>query len=49
MWIEAAIEGDRRERMKLDRGELTGKKLRLKATKHTIWILFSLWTGFTFQ
>jgi len=47
MWIENRIEGDRSMRMKLDKGPLTARKLRLKASKHTIWILFSLWTGFT--
>lgn len=48
LWIEAAVEGDRRSRMKLDRGSLTTRKLILKASKHAIWIVFSLWTGFTF-
>ncbi|MDR2188640.1 MAG: cytochrome c oxidase accessory protein CcoG [Azonexus sp.] len=48
MWIENRIEGDRSARMKLDRGPLTARKFSLKASKHAIWILFSLWTGFTF-
>ncbi|MCL2524812.1 MAG: cytochrome c oxidase accessory protein CcoG [Betaproteobacteria bacterium] len=47
MWIENRIEGDRSARIKLDKGPLTARKLRLKATKHLIWILFSLWAGFT--
>ena len=48
MWIERAIEGDRLQRMKLDRGEVSGRKLGLKAAKHAIWIALALWTGFTF-
>jgi len=34
--------------MKLDRKPLTRRKLLLKSTKHAIWLLFSLWTGFSF-
>ena len=46
MWIENKIEGDRNARIKLDKS--TGaRKLRIKATKHFVWLLFSLWTGFT--
>jgi cytochrome c oxidase accessory protein FixG len=33
--------------MKLDKGPLTGRKIGLKAAKHAIWLLISLWTGFT--
>ncbi len=47
MWIENRIEGDRGARMKLDKGPLTGKKIRLKVLKHVLWIAVSLWTGFT--
>jgi cytochrome c oxidase accessory protein FixG len=48
MWIERKVEGDRARRQKLDRSALTGRKLALKAAKHGIWIVFALWTGFTF-
>ncbi|OUD14267.1 cytochrome c oxidase accessory protein CcoG [Thioflexithrix psekupsensis] len=48
LWIERMVEGDRPQRMKLDKTSLDARKLRLKATKHTLWILFSLFTGFTF-
>ncbi|MFZ5622287.1 MAG: cytochrome c oxidase accessory protein CcoG [Pseudomonadota bacterium] len=48
LWIEQKIEGDRNKQMKLDRGPMNARKFRIKATKHTIWILFSAWTGFTF-
>lgn len=47
MWVENRIEGDRSARMKLDAGLLTARKFRLKAVKHAIWLLISLWTGFT--
>jgi cytochrome c oxidase accessory protein FixG len=48
LWIERVIEGDRAQRMKLDRGGLTRRKLGLKAAKHAAWIALALWTGFTF-
>ena len=48
MWMERKIEGDRLRQMKLDKRELDAHKFRVKALKHTVWILFSLWTGFTF-
>ncbi|WP_412481253.1 cytochrome c oxidase accessory protein CcoG [Azonexus sp. IMCC34839] len=47
MWVENKIEGDRSARMKLDKGPLSARKLRLKATKHLIWLAISIWTGFT--
>jgi cytochrome c oxidase accessory protein FixG len=47
LWIERKVEGDRNARMKLDK-EKSSKKIALKTTKHSIWILLSLWTGFTF-
>jgi len=48
LWIERKVEGDRRKQMKLDKGPWTGRKIATKSTKHAIWIVFSLWTGFTF-
>jgi cytochrome c oxidase accessory protein FixG len=47
MWVENRIEGDRSVRMKLDKGPMTARKFRLKAIKHAVWLLISLWTGFT--
>jgi cytochrome c oxidase accessory protein FixG len=47
MWVENRIEGGRSARMKLDNEPMTGRKFRLKAFKHAIWLLISLWTGFT--
>ena len=48
MWIERKLEGDRNQRIKLDKAPLTSKKIGIKSLKHGIWILFSLWTGYTF-
>ncbi len=48
LWFEHKIEGDRAKRMKLDASDLNRNKLLRKSTKHVVWILFSLWTGFTF-
>lgn len=47
MWVENRIEGDRSTRMKLDKGPLTARKFGLKTLKHAIWLLISIWTGFT--
>lgn len=47
MWVENRIEGDRSTRMKLDKGPLTARKFGLKTVKHAIWLLISIWTGFT--
>lgn len=47
MWLENRIEGDRSARMKLDKGPLNARKIRLKATKHALWLLISLWSSFT--
>ncbi|MEJ2576810.1 MAG: cytochrome c oxidase accessory protein CcoG, partial [Gammaproteobacteria bacterium] len=48
MLLERWIEGNRKARMKLDKGPKDARRLRIKIAKHAVWILFSLWTGFTF-
>ena len=48
MWIEEKIEGDHTKRRKLDAAPMDARKFRIRATKYTIWVLLSLWTGFTF-
>ena len=48
LWIEKLIEGDRSARMRRDEGPMTVDKFGRKAGKHFLWIVFSLWTGFTF-
>ena len=48
LWIERKVEGTRNQQIKRDKSNLTLTKLRVKTTKHFIWIVFSLYTGFTF-
>ncbi|MFM1992076.1 MAG: hypothetical protein RJA99_5033 [Pseudomonadota bacterium] len=48
MWIERRVEGDRTLRMKLDASPWSLAKLRIKATKHVLWLALALFTGFTF-
>jgi cytochrome c oxidase accessory protein FixG len=48
LWIERKIEGNRPQQMKLDKAPWSFNKFRIKATKHTLWIVFSLFTGLTF-
>jgi cytochrome c oxidase accessory protein FixG len=48
LWMERKIEGNRSARMKLDKAPTSAAKIRTKILKHTVWIVFSLWTGFTF-
>jgi len=48
IWMEQLTEGTRSQRMKLDKAPWSWNKLRRKGSKQLLWILFSLWTGFTF-
>ena len=48
LWIERKVEGSRMQQQKLDALPMGARKLRIKATKHFLWIAFSAWTGFTF-
>ena len=48
LWIEHKLEGDRRQQMRLDKSPWAARKIAIKSTKHVVWIVFSLWTGFTF-
>ena len=48
LWIERKVEGSRPQQMKLDKEKNSFRKIRLKASKHFIWIVFSLFTGLTF-
>ena len=47
VWIEKWLEGERPARIKLDKAPMDARKLRIKTTKHVLWLLVSLWTGFT--
>jgi cytochrome c oxidase accessory protein FixG len=42
---ERWIEGDARDRIKLDEGPWTRDKIRKKVSKHLIWLLIAWWTG----
>jgi cytochrome c oxidase accessory protein FixG len=48
LWIERKLEGDRQKQIKLDGSPWSKRKAAVKVAKHAIWIVFSLWTGFTF-
>jgi cytochrome c oxidase accessory protein FixG len=43
--VERFLEGDRRERMKLDAAPWTARKVTIKTTKHSIWLMIAWWTG----
>ncbi|WP_293859853.1 cytochrome c oxidase accessory protein CcoG [uncultured Alsobacter sp.] len=43
--VERWVEGDRRERMKKDRGGLNLDVVSQKILKHTIWLMIAWWTG----
>ncbi|MDZ7809742.1 MAG: 4Fe-4S binding protein [Arhodomonas sp.] len=48
LWMEHWTEGDRAKRMKLDKGPWTREKILRKLSKHSLWVIFAAWTGFTF-
>ncbi|WP_159016622.1 4Fe-4S dicluster domain-containing protein [Cognatiluteimonas profundi] len=48
LWMERWTEGDRARRIKLDAAPWSATKLLRKGAKHTLWLVFALWTGFTF-
>lgn len=48
MWVEKVIEGDRNQRMKLDKAPMSANKLLRKTAKHSLWLLIGLATGLAF-
>ncbi len=48
MWIERQVEGGSRKQKKRDQGPRNASFFAVKGAKHAAWLLFSLWTGFTF-
>ena len=46
--IERWVEGDRLQRIRLDNAPWNANKLLRRGTRHLLWMLFALWTGFTF-
>lgn len=48
MWIEYVTEGDRNQRMRLDKQPSSATKFFKKFSKHFLWLALSFWTAFTF-
>lgn len=48
MWAEKVTEGDRNQRMKLDKQPMSAEKFLRKAAKHAIWLLVAAATALTF-
>ncbi|MDD2924720.1 cytochrome c oxidase accessory protein CcoG [Rhodoferax sp.] len=48
LWIEKMVEGDRSARMRRDEADMSLEKFSRKFAKHLIWLVFAVWTGFTF-
>jgi cytochrome c oxidase accessory protein FixG len=48
MWAEKITEGDRNQRMKLDKTPMSAQKFLRKLAKHSIWVGVSLATAITF-
>ncbi len=48
MWCEKVTEGDRNQRMKLDKAPMSANKLLRKFSKHSLWLLIGFVTGLTF-
>ena len=48
LWMERFVEGSRSQQMKLAKAPWTTEKILRKVAKQTLWIVFALWTGFTF-
>ena len=48
MWIEHKVEGERSARVRLDASAWGFEKVWKKTVKQSLWVAFSLWTGFTF-
>ncbi len=48
LWMERWTEGNRQQRLKLDKSPWNSTKLVRRGSKHVLWVLFALYTGFTF-
>ena len=46
--MEQLFEGDRSARLRLDKSPWTREKILKRGSRHAAWIVFALWTGFTF-
>jgi cytochrome c oxidase accessory protein FixG len=47
-WLEDKLEGSPVKRRKLEKESLNARKIRIKVTKHLIWLLISVLTGISF-
>ena len=47
-WIEQKLEGNSTRRQKLDTEPWSIKKIRIKVTKHALWLLVAIFTGVSF-
>jgi len=45
LWVERLAEGDRRERMKLDKAPWSVEKVAKRTLKHSLWLVIAWWTG----
>lgn len=48
MWIEHKVQGDRSARVRLDSSSWTFEKIWKKSVTQGLWVIVSIWTGFTF-
>ncbi|KHL68994.1 ferredoxin [Pseudomonas flexibilis] len=48
MWAEKVTEGDRNQRMKLDKAPMSANKLLRKVAKHAIWVAVAVLVAITF-
>ena len=48
MWIERWVEGNHKQRIKLDKASMSPRKFAIKGVKHVLWLILALWTGYTF-
>lgn len=48
MWCEKVTEGDRNQRIKLDKAPMSANKFGRKFVKHSLWLLIGFLTGLTF-
>ncbi|WP_210394912.1 cytochrome c oxidase accessory protein CcoG [Motiliproteus sediminis] len=47
-WIEDKLEGAPQKRRKLDEAPMDARKLRIKVTKHALWLVIAFFTGISF-
>ena len=48
MWCEKVTEGDRNQRIKLDKAPMSANKFLRKFSKHSLWLIIGFVTGMTF-